>query len=113
MTILFRLISEKTVEENILKKAQNKRLLGNIAIEGGNFTAAYFKQHSIKELFETCDEKQEETPHSIITRGSKKIDLGKSLSDVKNTIKDSQYEEVYKHLNFNLNFTFVLTSFLV
>lgn len=33
-----------TVEENILKKANQKRLLGDVAIEGGNFTAAFFKQ---------------------------------------------------------------------
>lgn len=39
-----RLISERTVEENILKKANQKRLLGDIAIEGGNFTAATFKK---------------------------------------------------------------------
>lgn len=41
-----RLISEKTVEENILKKANRKRLLGDIAIEGGNFTTVYFKSVS-------------------------------------------------------------------
>lgn len=41
---IYRLISERTVEENILKKANQKRLLGNIAIEGGNFTTAYFKE---------------------------------------------------------------------
>lgn len=39
-----RLISERTVEENILKKANQKRMLGDMAIEGGNFTTAYFKQ---------------------------------------------------------------------
>lgn len=42
--ILFRLISERTVEENILKKANQKRMLGDMAIEGGNFTTAFFKQ---------------------------------------------------------------------
>jgi SNF2 family DNA or RNA helicase len=36
-----------TVEENILKKANQKRLLGDLAIEGGNFTTAYFKSVSI------------------------------------------------------------------
>ena len=46
-----RLISEKTVEENILKKANQKRLLGDVAIEGGNFTTAFFKRNAIKELF--------------------------------------------------------------
>lgn len=42
----FRLVSEMTVEENILKKANQKRLLGDLAIEGGNFTTAYFKSVS-------------------------------------------------------------------
>ncbi|CAH2308297.1 helicase SRCAP isoform X1 [Pelobates cultripes] len=41
---IYRLVSERTVEENILKKAQQKRMLGDMAIEGGNFTTAYFKQ---------------------------------------------------------------------
>lgn len=44
---LFRLISERTVEENILKKANQKRMLGDMAIEGGNFTTAFFKQVGI------------------------------------------------------------------
>ncbi|KAL1140672.1 hypothetical protein AAG570_000602, partial [Ranatra chinensis] len=49
---IYRLVSEKTVEENILKKANQKRMLGDIAIEGGNFTTAYFKsQSTIQDLF--------------------------------------------------------------
>ena len=32
-----------TVEENILKKANQKRLLVDVSIEGGNFTTAFFK----------------------------------------------------------------------
>jgi len=44
---LLRLISERTVEENILKKANQKRMLGDMAIEGGNFTTAFFKQVGI------------------------------------------------------------------
>jgi SNF2 family DNA or RNA helicase len=39
-----------TVEENILKKANQKRLLGDLAIEGGNFTTAYFKNVICKML---------------------------------------------------------------
>ena len=46
-----RLISEKTVEENILKKARQKRFLSDLAIDGGNFTTAFLKNDSIKELF--------------------------------------------------------------
>ena len=49
---IYRLISERTVEENILKKANQKRLLGDLAIEGGNFTTAFFKKETIHDLFE-------------------------------------------------------------
>jgi hypothetical protein len=54
MCLLFisRLISERTIEENILKKANQKRLLGDVAIEGGNFTTAFFRQNTLTELFE-------------------------------------------------------------
>ncbi|XP_066144904.1 helicase domino isoform X1 [Euwallacea fornicatus] len=48
---IYRLVSERTVEENILKKANQKRLLGDLAIEGGNFTTAYFKSSTIQDLF--------------------------------------------------------------
>lgn len=44
---IYRLISERTIEENILKKANQKRMLGDIAIEGGNFTTAFFKEVSL------------------------------------------------------------------
>jgi E1A-binding protein p400 len=48
---IYRLVSERTIEENILKKANQKRLLGDLAIEGGNFTTAYFKSSTIQDLF--------------------------------------------------------------
>jgi SNF2 family DNA or RNA helicase len=35
-------VSEKTIEENILKKSNQKRLLGELAINDGNFTTAFF-----------------------------------------------------------------------
>ncbi|XP_056644553.1 helicase domino isoform X1 [Diorhabda sublineata] len=48
---IYRLVSERTIEENILKKANQKRMLGDLAIEGGNFTTAYFKSSTIQDLF--------------------------------------------------------------
>ncbi|CDI98275.1 helicase [Echinococcus multilocularis] len=48
---IYRLISERTVEENILRKANQKRLLSDVAIEGGKFTTAFFKQSIISDLF--------------------------------------------------------------
>lgn len=50
---IYRLISEKTIEENILKKAHQKRLLGEIAIEGGNFTTTVLREVSWSRLT-TC-----------------------------------------------------------
>ena len=49
---IYRMVSERTVEENILKKANQKRMLGDLAIEGGNFTTAFFKKQTISDLFE-------------------------------------------------------------
>ncbi|VDQ05837.1 unnamed protein product [Trichobilharzia regenti] len=42
---------DRTVEENILRKANQKRFLSDVAIEGGKFTTAFFKQNTITELF--------------------------------------------------------------
>ncbi|XP_033840609.1 helicase SRCAP isoform X2 [Periophthalmus magnuspinnatus] len=57
---IYRLISERTVEENILKKANQKRMLGDMAIEGGNFTTAFFKEQTIRELFDVNDGEKRE-----------------------------------------------------
>ena len=39
---IYRLICEGTIEMNILKKSQQKKLLGELAIEEGHFTADFF-----------------------------------------------------------------------
>ncbi|XP_051523057.1 helicase SRCAP-like isoform X2 [Myxocyprinus asiaticus] len=62
---IYRLISERTVEENILKKANQKRMLGDMAIEGGNFTTAFFKQQTIRELFDLSDGERKEAELSV------------------------------------------------
>lgn len=55
---IYRLVSEKTIEVNILKKANQKRMLSDMAIEGGNFTTTFFKSTTIKDLF-AIDQTQE------------------------------------------------------
>ncbi|CAG9783506.1 unnamed protein product [Diatraea saccharalis] len=50
---VFRLVTAATVEENILRKADQKRTLGHLAIEGGHFTTSYLRAANIKELFGT------------------------------------------------------------
>lgn len=49
---IYRLISDKTIEENILRKANQKRLLNEMTIEGGCFTTALLKRNFITELFD-------------------------------------------------------------
>ena len=44
ISLFLRLVCESTVEENILKKANQKRMLGDIAIEGGVFTTDFFRE---------------------------------------------------------------------
>lgn len=48
---IYRLISEDTIEKNIFMKAQQKRMLGDLAIEEGNFNTSCFKRNAIQELF--------------------------------------------------------------
>ena len=43
---IYRLICEGTIEINILKKSQQKKLLGELAIEKGHFTTAFFENSS-------------------------------------------------------------------
>ncbi|TSK14700.1 Helicase domino [Bagarius yarrelli] len=62
---IYRLISERTVEENILKKANQKRMLGDMAIEGGNFTTAFFKQQTIRELFDVYEGEKKDNESSV------------------------------------------------
>jgi len=57
---IYRLVSERTVEENILKKANQKRLLGDLAIDGGNFTTAQLKTQTIRDLFDVDKKQQKE-----------------------------------------------------
>ena len=42
---------ESTVEENILRKANQKRLLDSVVVQAGNFNTDFFKGDNLKELF--------------------------------------------------------------
>lgn len=49
---IYRLISEKTIEENILTKSMQKRRLGEMAIDEGEFTPQFFKNsNNLRALF--------------------------------------------------------------
>lgn len=72
---IYRLISEKTVEENILKKANQKRLLADMTIEGGCFTTALLKKHHISELFN-----EDEPFGDFESNAGRSVNAGLSLS---------------------------------
>jgi len=48
---IYSLITEYTIEENILKKANQKRHLDDVIIKGGGFTTDFFKNTDIREIF--------------------------------------------------------------
>ena len=52
---IYRLITKHTIEENILKKATQKRHLDDIVISGGGFTTDFFKKVDIRELIQGED----------------------------------------------------------
>ncbi len=50
---IYRLISERTIEENILNKANQKRRLGEVAIDEAGFTPQFFRVSSdLRDLFD-------------------------------------------------------------
>lgn len=52
---IYRLVTEHTIEENILKKAYQKRQLDDLVISEGKFTTDFFKQIDLRDLFETAE----------------------------------------------------------
>ncbi|KAK9162251.1 hypothetical protein Syun_003153 [Stephania yunnanensis] len=48
---IYRLISESTIEENILKKAHQKRALDDLVIQSGGYNTEFFKKLNPMELF--------------------------------------------------------------
>ncbi|XP_059180034.1 helicase SRCAP isoform X2 [Centropristis striata] len=80
---IYRLISERTVEENILKKANQKRMLGDMAIEGGNFTTAFFKQQTIRELFDMNEgEKREAAVELTVAQNYEEENVSKQSTTI-------------------------------
>lgn len=47
---IYRLVSEYTIEANILRKANQKRMLDDVVIQEGEFTTDYFNNVSVKDM---------------------------------------------------------------
>ncbi|KAJ7569569.1 hypothetical protein O6H91_01G084300 [Diphasiastrum complanatum] len=48
---IYRLVSESTIEENILRKANKKRFLDDLVIQSGSYNTEFFKKLDATELF--------------------------------------------------------------
>ncbi|KAL9120300.1 MAG: hypothetical protein Q9187_003143 [Circinaria calcarea] len=49
---IYRFVSEYTIEANILRKANQKRMLDDVIIQEGDFTTDYFNKPDIKDAFD-------------------------------------------------------------
>ncbi|KAL8871692.1 MAG: hypothetical protein Q9174_002535 [Haloplaca sp. 1 TL-2023] len=49
---IYRFVSEHTIEANILRKANQKRMLDDVVIQEGEFTTDYFNKAGVKEMFD-------------------------------------------------------------
>lgn len=79
-----------------------------MAIEGGNFTAAFFKEDSVRDLFNVEEQqKQKEAEKQIVPKLKEKEKEKKSQNDgdekkpqTENDITNEQYEKVLRHAIF-------------
>ncbi|ETV92879.1 hypothetical protein, variant [Aphanomyces invadans] len=57
---IYRMVSEHTVEENILKKAQQKRQLDFLVLSEGQFTTEYFTKSNLRDLLGTTTDVEDD-----------------------------------------------------
>lgn len=94
---IYRLISESTIEENILKKANQKRALDDLVIQSGGYNTEFFKKLDPMELFSghralPNKNMQKEKNHNIGIEGSV------SVADVEAALKYAEDEADYMAL---------------
>ncbi len=49
------MVTQHTIEENIIKKANQKKYLNQVVITEGGFTTDFFKKLNVIDLFESED----------------------------------------------------------
>ncbi|KAK4749887.1 hypothetical protein SAY87_027336 [Trapa incisa] len=94
---IYRLISESTIEENILKKANQKRVLDDLVIQSGGYNTEFFKKLDPLELFSghrTLSVKNMQKEKNE----SNGIDITLSNADVEAALKNAEDEADYMAL---------------
>ncbi|KAK9431977.1 SNF2 family N-terminal domain-containing protein [Lipomyces doorenjongii] len=68
---IYRFVSEYTIESNILRKANQKRMLDDIVIQEGDFTTDYFTKLSLSDMLGTESDEKSTTSLDVQVRGLK------------------------------------------
>ncbi|KAK9376746.1 SNF2 family N-terminal domain-containing protein [Lipomyces chichibuensis] len=68
---IYRFVSEYTIESNILRKANQKRMLDDIVIQGGDFTTDYFTKLSLSDMLGTESDEKSTASLDVQVRGLK------------------------------------------
>ncbi|XP_073067062.1 protein PHOTOPERIOD-INDEPENDENT EARLY FLOWERING 1-like isoform X1 [Primulina eburnea] len=94
---IYRLISESTIEENILKKANQKRALDSLVIQGGSYNTEFFKKLDPMELFSgnrTIPIEDAHTDKTVNNGG----EINLSSADLEAALKNAEDEADYMAL---------------
>ncbi|KAM3298267.1 hypothetical protein ACQJBY_039958 [Aegilops geniculata] len=98
---IYRLISESTIEENILKKANQKRTLDDLVIQRGCYNTEFFKKLDPMEFFSghtALNVEDQPRDHSTTAVSSNEAGLGLSNADVEAAIRQAEDEADYMAL---------------
>ncbi|XP_050371450.1 protein PHOTOPERIOD-INDEPENDENT EARLY FLOWERING 1 isoform X2 [Argentina anserina] len=107
---IYRLISESTIEENILKKANQKRTLDNLVIQSGDYNTEFFKKLDPMELFSghkalPIKNMQKEKTHNSTEISLSNVDLEAALKQAEDeadymALKKVEQEEAVDNQEF-------------
>ncbi|KAL5213101.1 hypothetical protein ABZP36_023948 [Zizania latifolia] len=98
---IYRLISESTIEENILKKANQKRTLDDLVIQRGSYNTEFFKKLDPMEFFSghsSIHAENQQKDYSMSAGPSNGISLTLSNVDVEAAIRQAEDEADYMAL---------------
>jgi superfamily II DNA or RNA helicase len=98
---IYRLISESTIEENILKKANQKRALDDLVIQRGSYNTDFFKKLDPMEFFSghtsiRVEDQQKDCSMSVGSSNDQGLAL--SNADVEAAIRQAEDEADYMAL---------------
>ncbi|VFQ59291.1 unnamed protein product [Cuscuta campestris] len=93
---IYRLISESTIEENILKKANQKRALDDLVIQSGGYNTEFLKKLDPLELF--SGHKTFPLKNSQNEKSSEAAEVPLSNADVEAALKNAEDEADYMAL---------------